>query len=81
MIRKSALAIAVSTLISIPAQAEVYGILKASYLTGVDDFDDEQTFGLVVGYQFSDAHMLELEAQVNGFDSTSIDQHRDQIGF
>ena len=52
------------------AQAEFYGTLKASYFTGVDDFDDEQSFGLVFGKQFNDIHAVELEAQINGFDST-----------
>mgnify|MGYP001554142100 FL=1 len=52
------------------AQAEFYSTLKASYFTGVDDFDDEQSFGLTIGKQFNDVHAIELEAQVNGFDST-----------
>ncbi len=56
-------------LASVSAHADFYGALKASYLTGLDDFDDEQTFGLTVGYDFNDKHALEFELQVNGFDS------------
>ena len=56
--------------LSLPAQAEIYAIAKASYFTGLEDFDNEQSFGLVLGYQYNDRHAFELEAQVNGFDST-----------
>ncbi len=52
------------------ANADFYGALKASYFAGVDDFDDEQSFGLTLGYDFNDKHSVELEVQVNGFDST-----------
>ena len=54
---------------SATVQAQIYGEIKASYFNGVDDFGDEQTFGLAVGYEFNDRHALEVEAQVNGFDS------------
>jgi hypothetical protein len=52
------------------ANAEFYSVLKASYFAGVDDFDDEQSFGLTLGYDFNDKHSIEFEAQINGFDST-----------
>ena len=55
---------------STAANADVYGVLEASYFAGVDDFDDEQSFGLTVGYDFNDKHSVEFEAQINGFDST-----------
>lgn len=56
-------------LTSTSANAEFYGVLKASYFAGVDDFDDEQSFVLTLGYDFNDKHSVEFDAQINGFDS------------
>jgi predicted porin len=53
------------------AYAGVYVDLAANQFVNVDDFDDEQSFALSIGYEFNDKHAVELEYQVNGFDSDS----------
>ena len=51
------------------AYADLYVDLAANQFVNVDDFDDEQSFALSIGYEFNDKHAVELEYQVNGFDS------------
>lgn len=51
--------------------ANVYFDIAANQFVGVDDFDNEQSFAVSVGYELSDTHRIELEYQINGFDSTA----------
>ncbi len=47
----------------------LYARLGATQFLSLDDFDDEQSFGLALGFGFADKHRVEFEYQVNGFDS------------
>lgn len=50
------------------AENHFYTQLDAHQFFNVDDFDDEQSLGVTLGYSFSDKSSVEFEYQVNGFD-------------
>ncbi|WP_210396092.1 outer membrane beta-barrel protein [Motiliproteus sediminis] len=52
-----------------PVHADGVAKINTHYLWNSDEFDDEQSFGVALGYR-SAAHAIEVELQINGMDSS-----------